>query len=91
MKNTRVPGHGLVSEGRPRFYSDACDNPQCVDYQRRKAEYEAQGIRWESVWEEAYVGRLGHARCSCGAESGHLPSQGARRRWHAAHKVEVTS
>ncbi len=31
----------------------------------------------------------GIARCSCGADSSHLASTAARKRWHRAHKDEV--
>jgi hypothetical protein len=32
----------------------------------------------------------GHARCQCGAQSEALRSSGERRRWHVAHKAEVS-
>lgn len=31
----------------------------------------------------------GHARCECGAWSGHLPSTRTRQAWHRNHKSEV--
>lgn len=88
MRNTRVKGHTLCSEGTA-FYSKACSDPNCRHYQET---YEQIRADFPTSADEFRVrGQFegGHARCSCGAESEHLPSQGARRRWHAAHKNEV--
>lgn len=87
MKNTRVPGHGLASEGIPQLVTDACDEPACRYERFHNDEGENRPVTDLRV-HDRWAG--GHARCSCGAESGHLPSQGARRRWHDAHKAEVT-
>ena len=35
------------------------------------------------------AGGKGRGKCACGALSEVLPSGGARKRWHAAHKAEV--
>ncbi len=76
MRNTRVKGHTLRNEGISRFVSKDCTDDLCRFWAPRRSEAPPEG-------------RDAHARCSCGAESEHLPSQGARRRWHAAHKAEV--
>lgn len=34
---------------------------------------------------------LGHGKCSCGALSPELNSDGQRKAWHREHKAEVTS
>lgn len=61
--STRVPGHGLVREGRP---------------------HRANG-------EQMPAGSFGNGLCSCGAVSGMLETDGARRAWHTAHKLDVVT
>lgn len=78
MRNTRVKGHTLRNEGISRFVSRQCSEELCLTWAGKFGRSEAPPDA-----------RDGHARCSCGAESEHLPSQGARKRWHAAHKAEV--
>lgn len=36
-----------------------------------------------------YVNGPGRAQCSCGEPSATLPSTGARKRWHRAHKDDI--
>jgi hypothetical protein len=38
-----------------------------------------------------YEGKVGRAKCSCGALSEMLPTNAARRRWHADHKAAVVA
>lgn len=42
----------------------------------------------EQPWVLAPCGD-GRALCECGATSGHLYTNAARKRWHAAHKEQV--
>lgn len=81
----RLRGHGLVSEGTPRFASRTCDQEECRAWQQEDTDSGGEaGSRISGT-----LAGAGHARCTCRAESEHLPSQGARRRWHQAHKREV--
>lgn len=46
----------------------------------------------EYPWVRVYPnhgGGTGHALCECGATSGVLMSDGARKSWHADHKAQV--
>lgn len=72
----RLSGHALIGEGIAAYPSGACDQEECGP---REFEGRDRGSR--------LVG--GHARCSCGAESEHLASQGKRQRWHQGHKREI--
>lgn len=72
MRRSFLKGHGLIREGRPSFLSDLCSSGYCHYYLQR--DYEV-GPAWD-----------GHARCSCGAVSPHLPTVAARKRWHREHK-----
>jgi hypothetical protein len=77
----RLPGHGLVSEGIPAFLKLGCAEDECPN---RMGEFEESDRA-----SGQFAG--GHGRCQCGAVSEHLPSQGARRRWHKDHKREAAS
>lgn len=74
MEQLLVPGHTLVREGKP-FRSQDCDDCQWQGPPERTFRYTAAG------W--------GHGRCTCGQESGHLPSANGRKRWHREHKLNV--
>jgi hypothetical protein len=79
----RIPGHALVSEGGPRLVTTGtCARLAC----RISQETGDTCIR------DPFTGTDGHARCECGAESVHLPSQKARQRWHRdVHKPQVAA
>jgi hypothetical protein len=74
--STRLPGHGLLSEGKPYEWrrGDEEDAPSW-----HPARYYGVG-RWASS---------GCGICSCGAASPPLESDGARKRWHRVHKDEI--
>jgi hypothetical protein len=78
----RVSGHGLVSEGQFHLASKFCRDPECVE--------KTEDGSWE-YFSQVRNNRAGHALCSCGAESGHLPSAAARKRWHRNHKGEISA
>jgi hypothetical protein len=84
----RLSGHGLISEGAPRFRSTSCEiNPECREYAAKLAAGETElGDRMEG---SRYSD--GHAHCSCGAESPHLPSGGRRKQWHKDHKRQIAA
>ena len=91
---TRIKGHAIVSEAIPRFVSKTCNasNRGCTEY----AAQLATGAflfseRVESYIHEEWGYNDGHARCTCGAESPHLTSQGKRRQWHRDHKAEIAA
>lgn len=69
--STRLPGHGLLSEGRP--------------YELRQGDEEDAPSWHRTDWRT----HEGSGVCSCGAFSGPLPTNGARQRWHKAHKEQV--
>jgi hypothetical protein len=71
--STRLPGHGLLSEGWPCEWrqGDEEDAPTW----HRSARHD-----WR-----------GHGVCSCGAHSGVLETNNARKRWHREHKDEIRS
>lgn len=71
--STRLPGHGLLSEGFP--------------YERRQGD-EEDAPSWHRT--DRWV-HEGHGVCSCGASSPLLDTDGARKRWHKAHKDEIRS
>ena len=86
----RISGHTLISEAIPRFASKNCNTQHqaCLKWSERGDEVD--GSWYGRIHnEDGSVGNDGHARCSCGAESPHLPSQGKRKAWHRAHKAEV--
>lgn len=70
-----LPGHGLANEGAA-YAVAGCELPDGgVVHSHRLP-----------------VGtREGHARCSCGVFSGHLPSGGQRKKWHRDHKADVAA
>lgn len=45
--------------------------------------FTAEGQLYGAQW------RNGHAKCSCGALSEALPSQGKRQKWHREHKESI--
>lgn len=47
--------------------------------------YDSNGKRTWTYHPERHV----HGQCSCGALSPPLPSNGARKRWHAEHKQQI--
>lgn len=71
--STRLPGHGLLSEGWP--------------YERRQGD-EEEAPSWHKSPRPDWSG---HGVCSCGAHSGVLETNNARKRWHKAHKDEIRS
>lgn len=71
--STRLPGHGLLSEGRP--------------YEWRQGDEEDAPSWHRTDWRVTE----GCGVCSCGAFSGPLLTNGARRRWYGAHKGKVRS
>lgn len=77
---TVVKGHGLRSEGAAH-YSPGCQEHPCSTW------FHIDDGRRVNYWTTA---GQGHAVCRCGAYSTHLPSAAARKRWHRAHKAEVT-
>lgn len=84
----RLSGHGLVSEGRPRFRSINCEvNPECREYAAKRAAGETELGETMS----GYRRNDGHAHCSCGEESPHLPNGSRRQKWHKEHKLEVVA
>lgn len=52
-----------------------------------------EGAPFDDAGDRVHVSTSGpgRAKCSCGELSDPLPSGGARRRWHAAHKEAVRS
>ncbi len=80
----RVRGHALTSEGTPRLRDTTC--PECAG--------RPEGLTWGNDLAPTLARQSGrndgHARCTCGVLSPHLESQGARQRWHRAHKAEVS-
>lgn len=74
VRNTRVPGHGLLREGCA-FEAVTPDPWRPVPYMGRAFRYTGEAE--------------GRAVCSCGDCSEVLPSTAARRRWHEEHKAEV--
>lgn len=71
--SSRLPGHGLQSEGKPYVWRQG-DEETAPSWHR---------VRYP---DPAY---LGHGLCSCGASSPSLESDGARKRWHKTHKDEI--
>jgi hypothetical protein len=78
VKSTRLTGHGLRKEGQP-YRLDLCS--ECLN---------PEIAYWRDEHGHRSLTKEGHGLCSCGALSPHLSSDNARRRWHVAHKVEMT-
>lgn len=74
MRNTIVAGHGLQAEGKPYELVPV----------RAMAEVEAAGRYFRRR-----PGTAGLGLCRCGATSGVLVSDAARKRWHTGHKTHV--
>lgn len=75
-----VPGHTLVDGGRP-WLSEHCSKDRCATNWTGED-------RPQSPLNDTVSGP-GHAHCSCGWESDHLPTGAARKRTHRAHKIGV--
>lgn len=77
----RVPGHGLRARGEPYLAVDC--------YTGRCATNLGATIHQENSPTVDSVRGQGHAVCSCGAISPHLPNGIGRKRWHRMHKARV--
>lgn len=90
---TRLKGHALLSEGIARYASHTCNTSHraCREYATLPGE-DGDTVLAGRITVQLLSCRDndGHARCSCGTESPHLPSQGKRRAWHRQHKTEVS-
>jgi hypothetical protein len=75
--STRLAGHTLHERGAP-FSAPACNLDSCADAFGKK-----------NVARFGGVSGPGHALCSCGWTSGHLPSGSARRQAHRDHKNDI--
>ena len=50
--------------------------------------HEGRGLRWSAQFESiVYDPDSTRTRCECGEWSPELPTDAARRRWHATHKA----